>query len=132
MPGPPRSYAGTSINLDGMYSIYRLLSGMAYPSAHIVELYLTLDPETDLPVLRTTADYGQDRDFIVAYLHILCSSLVWAARALNLIDSQRANTSDRQRLRDAAKQLKIVESLAVTPTAKFRGEKAERLRARSR
>jgi hypothetical protein len=116
---------------EGMYAIYRLLSGMAHPSAHIADLYLVLREADQVPLLGTEPNYENDRMFIVGYLHILCSSLVWSARALNLIDSERANSDERQRLRGMAAELKIPEFLVVTPEAKFRGEKAERSRVRT-
>jgi hypothetical protein len=116
-------------NGHAMYSMYRALSGLAHPSAHIVDLYLAINPNTELPILHTTAQYGDDRDYMITWLHILCSTLVWAARALNLINAERARSADRKRLRDAAAALKIAEFLRVTEEAKFRGERAERRRS---
>lgn len=114
-----------------MYSVYRGLSWMTHPTAAVTDLYLELKPGSDIPTLHTTAHVETD-DLMVTWVHILCSSLVWSARALNFIDDQRDKTEDRQRLRDAAKKLRIAEYLRVSEDAKFRGAKAERQRARTK
>lgn len=115
---------------DGMYSLYRGLSWMTHPTAAVTDLYLEMKQGSQVPVLHTSARVDQDREFMVTWLHTMCSSLVWSARALNLIDAERAASNDRKRLRQAAKKLGISEFLAVKPDAKFRGEKSERKRAR--
>lgn len=113
---------------NGMYSLYRGLSWMTHPTAAVTDMYLEMREGSDIPVLHTTARADPEGPSTVTWLHALCSSLVWSARALNLIDDQRAATRDRQRLRDAAKTLHIGEFLRVTEDAKFRGEQAERRR----
>jgi len=86
---------------------------------------------SDIPVLHTTAKTSDEGPLLVTWVHVLCSSLVWSARALNLIHTERSSSNDRRRLRDAAKELHINEFLRVTPDATFRGEQAERKRART-
>jgi len=122
---------GDFYNGHEMYPVYRGLSWMTHPTAAVTDLYLELKPGSDIPTLHTTAHVETERDLMVIWVHILCSSLVWSARALNFIDDQRAKTEDRRRLRDAAKQLRIAEYLRVTEDAKFRGARAERQRART-
>lgn len=122
---------GDFYNGHEMYSVYRGLSWMTHPTAAVTDLYLELKPGSDTPTLHTTAHVETERDLMVTWVHILCSSLVWSARALNFIDDQRAKTEDRRRLRDAAKKLRITEYLRVTEDAKFRGARAERQRART-
>ncbi len=59
-------------------------------------------------------------------------SLIRAAP--HVLQAQRrgeSSSNDRRQLRDAAKQLHINEFLGVTPDATFRGEQAERERART-
>jgi Family of unknown function (DUF5677) len=114
---------------DGLYSLYRGLSWMTHPTAAVTDLYLEMRRGSEIPTLHTTARY--DRDFMTTWLHVMCSSLVWSARALNLVDSRRAKSGDRQRLRIAAKRLHTDEFLAVKPDATFRGKKSERKRART-
>jgi hypothetical protein len=114
---------------DSMYSVYRGLSWLTHPTAVVTDLYVELRDGDDLPTLHNTAHY--DDEFLISWLHIMCSSLIWSARALNLIDARRAQTGDRQRLRDWATKLRITEFLAITPEAKFRGQRAERQRART-
>jgi hypothetical protein len=104
------------------------MSWLAHPTAAVADLYLTVPPGAERRVLRTSAQF--DGEFMTTWLHMMCSSLVWSARALNLIDAERARSSDRKTLRDTAQKLRIGEFLAVTPDAKFRGEKAERRRQR--
>ncbi len=122
---------GDFYNAHEMYSIYRGLSWMTHPTTVVTDLYLELKPGSDIPTLHTTAHDGGEGDLMVTWVHILCSSLVWSARALNFIDDQRAKTEDRRRLRDAAKRLRIAEYLRVTEDARFRGAQAERQRART-
>lgn len=122
---------GDFYNGHEMYSVYRGLSWMTHPTAAVTDLYLELKPGSDIPTLHTTAHVETERDLMVTRVHILCSSLVWSARALNFIDDQRAKTEDRRRLRDASKKLRIAEYLRVTEDAAFRGARAERQRART-
>jgi len=116
---------------DAMYAVYRGLSWMTHPTAAVTDYYLEIREGAAIPVLHTTAKTGDEGPLLVTWVHILCSSLVWSARALNLIDADRASSTDRGRLRDAARELGINEFLGVTPNAKFRGEQAERQRART-
>jgi len=116
---------------DGMYGLYRGLSWMTHPTAAVTDMYLEMREGNDIPVLHTTARTDLDGSSMATWLHVLCSSLVWSARALNLIDAERASSNDRRRLRDAAKTLRIDEFLRVTEDAKFRGQKAERKRVRA-
>jgi len=115
---------------DGMYALYRGLSWMTHPTAAVTDYYLEMRDGSDIPVLHTTAKTSDEGPLLVTWVHVLCSSLVWSARALDLID-ERSSSNDRRRLRDAAKQLHINEFLGVTPDATFRGEQAERHRART-
>lgn len=121
---------------DGMYGLYRGLSWMTHPTAAVTDYYLEMREGSDIPVLHTsakvvTSDADREGPLMVTWVHVLCSSLVWSARALNLIDAERATSDDRRRLREAARQLHINEFLRVTSDAKFRGEQAERMRART-
>jgi hypothetical protein len=113
---------------DGMYGLYRGLSWMTHPTAAVTDMYLEMREGNDIPVLHTTARTDLDGPSMVTWLHVLCSSLVWSARALNLIDAERASSNERRRLRDAAKTLHVNEFLRVTQNAKFRGQKTERKR----
>ncbi len=115
---------------DGMYSLYRGLSWMTHPTAVVTDLYLEMRQGSEVPVLHTSARVDHDPTLMVSWVLTMCSALVWAARALNLIDADRATSNDRNRLRQAAKNLGICEFLAVKSEAKFRGEKSERNRAR--
>jgi hypothetical protein len=90
------------------------------PTAAVTDLYLEMKQRSQVPMLHTSARVDQDREIMVPWLHTMCSSLVWSARALNLIDAERAASNDRKRLRHAAKKLGISEFLAVKPDAKFR------------
>ncbi|MGI8666478.1 MAG: DUF5677 domain-containing protein [Jatrophihabitans sp.] len=112
---------------DAMYSVYRGLSWLTHPTAAVTDMYLEMKPTAVRPTLHTTARYAND--LMTTWLHVLCASLVWSARALNLIDATRTKSGDRQRLRIAARTLGITEFLAVTNDAKFRGSKHERVRA---
>lgn len=112
------------------YALYRGLSWFTHPTAMVADLYLNLPEGAGVPtLLRTPKD--EDGEFMLPWIHIMCSTLVWAARTLNLIDSKRARNGDRQRLRNAAKQLRITEMLTAKPDALERGRKAERARVRS-
>ncbi len=104
---------------------------MTHPTAAVTDMYLEMREGNDIPVLHTTARTDLDGSSMATWLHVLCSSLVWSARALNLIDAERASSNDRRRLRDAAKTLRIDEFLRVTEDAKFRGQKAERKKVRA-
>jgi len=111
---------------DAMYSTYRGLSWMTHPTAATTDLYLRMRPGSPHPTLATSPTYSIDE--MMPWLHVMCSSLVWSARALNLIDHKRAQSADRRRIRAAAKRLGIHEFLVVTPAAVDRGRKAERQR----
>jgi hypothetical protein len=112
------------------YSLYRGLSWFTHPTAMVADLYLHLPEGANRPtLLRTTKD--ENGDFMLPWLHIMCSTLVWAARTLNLIDKSRSRSGDRQRLREAAAQLRITEMLTAKDEAIERGRKAERMRLRN-
>lgn len=117
---------------DELYSLYRALCWMTHPTAMVTDLYLELKPGVEFPTLHTSAQVDDNEDFTAAWLFVLCSSLVWSARALNLIDHKRARSGDRTRLRQAAKRLNIDEYLEVKADAKFRGQKSEQRRTRLR
>lgn len=78
----------------------------AHPTAAVTDMYLEMREGNDIPVLHTTARTDLDGPSMVTLSHVLCSSLVWSARALN-----RASSNDRKRLRDAAKTLHVIEFL---------------------
>lgn len=111
------------------YALFRGLSWFTHPTAMVTDLYLTLAEGAEIPTLRTVPK--DEADFMLPWIHIMCSSLVWAARALNLIDAKRSSNGDRTRLRGAARELRIVEMLLATPEAITRGKKAERARLRA-
>src|SRR6185437_5808519 len=115
----------------GMYGIYRGLSWMTHPTAAVTDFYLEMREGEAQPVLHTKARIPPDEDLMVTWTHMMCATLVWSARALNLIDAERAKSDDRKRLREAAKTLGINEFLRVTKDAKFRGRQSERRRSRA-
>lgn len=129
--GGARNYKGLCADFvkdDELYT--KALCSMAHPTAIVTNLYLELKPGAEFPTLHTTAQV--DENFTASWLFVLCSSLVWSARALNLIDPKRARSRDRTRLRQAAKRLNIDEYLKVKEAAKFRGQKSEQRRTRLR
>lgn len=111
------------------YSLYRALSWFTHPTALVCDLYAHLPDDRDVPMLLRSPNL--EPDFMAPWLHVMCSSLVWSARSLNMIDDSRKESGTRERLRRAARELRIVERISVTPDAAFRGQRAERLRKRS-
>jgi hypothetical protein len=92
--------------------------------------YLELPDGADVPTLRPTPKL--EKEFMWTWLHVLCSSMVWSARILNLQDSNRAKVRDeRNRLRIAADRLGIPPFLKAKQNAIHRGAKSERRRAKT-
>ena len=90
---------------ESLYALYRMLSGVAHPSVHVIDLYLDENaPEGEWPEFR-----GDPPSFdSVIWLHLAATSLVWSARAVSYFDR---DTQRRNRLRRLAKDLGVVDQL---------------------
>lgn len=102
------------VGRDG-YALYRLLTQYSHPSMYLSDLYLSLAPER--PDGPPDYDPGAQLEAKAAWAHLMCSSLVWAGRAVDMADR---NHPRRSELRDAARRLGINSELRISDRAWLR------------
>jgi hypothetical protein len=79
------------------YSIFRLMSSMSHPGAHLVDYYIHKDP---VAVQATP----KELDAPEIWMFMTCCSLLWAGRAVDMIHKEHPR---RNELRSIAKRLGI-------------------------
>jgi hypothetical protein len=107
---------------DGYYFAYRVLSALVHPGPTVCEAYMD---EHDPPVFRLEPKPVRDNG--ETWLYQTCCGLVWAARAVDILDREHPN---RRFLRNAARQLGIPLELQLTGEAFVRREQERQKRGR--
>lgn len=107
------------------YVVYRVMSAFTHPSASLADEYVTEDASSPLG-LRLRGNPNAEPDF--TWLPILVSSMVWAARAVDVMDRDHTH---RSYLRSVAQQLGIAEMLELSPEARRTEQRAETERRRA-
>lgn len=98
------------------YAVYRNLSSLTHPSRSVVARYLTEDQETVLQEPKPFED--KSRAWL---LYLLCVSLTWAGRAIDMLLRDHPRRSE---LRRVARQLGIPPELQVSQNYRARQYKA--------
>ncbi|GAA3629359.1 hypothetical protein C8D88_1011863 [Lentzea atacamensis] len=99
------------------YAIYRIMSSYTHPGYRVVDQYLQAEP-----LAAYTYPTNFDEDDSRPWLYATCTSVVWAARAVDMLDQNHPN---RAALRKIADTLGIRPELQLSETFKQR-EQADR------
>lgn len=102
------------------YAIYRVLSGATHPGVFLSDRYLEAGADGRL-TLKPDAGVAHDQ---LVWTPILCSSLVWAGRAVDFFDQTKARRSE---LRAVAKAIGIESELK--PSSAYRARIARQRKA---
>lgn len=94
------------------YVIYRLLSRLSHPSAHLADRYSWANDNGEWQGVRPTPDRARDDRDLITYFAV--ASLIWAGTAVDYMDPPRTRRSET---REAAKRLGIPRDLHLTPQA---------------
>lgn len=104
------------------YAIYRMLCSYTHPGGRIASRYVKDDP---IEFHAIPIDFNEEASAV--WLAMTCFSVVWAARAFDIItDGKRMNT-----LRKTAKRLGIPLQMQLSQKARQREQKARRANWRS-
>jgi len=111
--------------LDGgkdAYVLYRIMSGMAHPSATLVDYYLDAndDSPTGCDLHYEPKPIGHD-----SWLFLTVAAMMWANRAIDHLDSDHLH---RNRLREIASELGVNDTLKLSWAARAKDITARRER----
>lgn len=106
-----------------LYMHYRMLSSSTHASHYVIDQYLELPDGRDVPTLRKQprANVGGDEGAVEYYQ--LAISLVWAGRAVNVLQADQERRSLLQR---AARELHCPLDLKASPSAWLREHSQQR------
>ncbi|SMC85563.1 DUF5677 domain-containing protein [Lentzea albidocapillata] len=100
------------------YAIYRIMSSYTHPGYRVVDQYIKDDP-----LLGFTYPTNFNKEDSLPWLHVTCISVVWAARAVDMLDREHPN---RAELRTFAKTLGVRPELQLSAAFKQREQAARR------
>lgn len=107
------------------YLFYRGLSALSHASPYLVDFYLELTDDAELPTLRKLPKAEDPRP----WLHLLAAALVWAGQAVNVCDKRHRR---RRQLRAAARDLRIALDLRAADHVWVREQRHQQERSRQR